>query len=58
YMDMGIRAFIFSGYPHLEEAKYFGELVLPHIETVSLPEALGRRPQALPATPLGTGQRA
>lgn len=58
YMDMGIRAFIFSGYPHLDEAKYFGELVLPHLETVSMPEVYGRRPQSVPATPLGVGERA
>lgn len=58
YMDMGIRAFIFSGYPHLDEAKYFGELVMPHLETVSMPIAQGRMPESTPATPLGIGQRA
>jgi alkanesulfonate monooxygenase len=57
YMDMGIRAFIFSGYPHLDEAKHFGELVMPHLETVSMPIAQGRIPQSPPATPLGAGQR-
>lgn len=31
YMDMGIRAFIFSGYPLLEEAEYVARLVLPHL---------------------------
>ncbi|WP_282780488.1 LLM class flavin-dependent oxidoreductase, partial [Phaeodactylibacter xiamenensis] len=29
YMDMGIRAFIFSGYPHLDECNLFGRYVLP-----------------------------
>lgn len=58
YKDMGIRAFIFSGYPHLDECKNFGELVLPHLETISLPQALGRIPDSMPATPLGLGQRA
>jgi alkanesulfonate monooxygenase len=57
YMDMGIRAFIFSGYPHLDECKRFAELVLPRLETVSLPQAEGRIPAATPATPLGVGQR-
>src|SRR5680860_1264580 len=42
YMDMGIRAFIFSGYPHIEECKHFAELVLPRIKTFSMPEAQGR----------------
>ncbi|MGB0718162.1 MAG: LLM class flavin-dependent oxidoreductase, partial [Alphaproteobacteria bacterium] len=30
YQKMGIRSFIFSGYPHLEECKHFGRLVMPH----------------------------
>lgn len=57
YMDMGIRSFIFSGYPHLDECKQFGELVMPHLETVSLPVEQGRRPSTTPATPLGVGTR-
>ena len=32
---MGIRAFIFSGYPHLDECKLFARYVLPQLETVS-----------------------
>lgn len=31
YIDMGIRAFIFSGYPLIEEAESFARLVLPHL---------------------------
>jgi alkanesulfonate monooxygenase len=31
YEQMGIEAFIFSGYPHKEEAQRFAELVLPHL---------------------------
>jgi len=31
YQSMGIEAFIFSGYPHIEEARRFAELVLPHL---------------------------
>ena len=29
YQRMGIRAFVLSGYPHLEEAHRFAELVFP-----------------------------
>ena len=57
YMDMGIRSFIFSGYPHLEECKIFGEHVLPHLETFSMPIAQGRAPATTPDTPLGNGLR-
>ena len=57
YKAMGIRAFIFSGYPHLEECEHFGKLVLPHLETCSLPQAYGRVPAQTPATPLGLGIR-
>lgn len=57
YQKMGIRAFIFSGYPHLEEAAHFGRLVLPHLKTCSLPEAYGRVPASPPATPLAAGER-
>ena len=57
YKKMGIRSFIFSGYPHIEECERFGKLVLPHLETCSLPEEYGRVPQSTPATPLGLGER-
>jgi alkanesulfonate monooxygenase len=57
YMDMGIRAFIFSGYPHLDECELFGRYVLPQLKTVSMPEVQGRIPSTTPATPLGVGQR-
>lgn len=57
YRKMGIRAFIFSGYPHLEECRYFGRLVMPELKTCSLPEVYGRVPPETPATPLGTGER-
>jgi alkanesulfonate monooxygenase len=32
YMRLGIGTFIMSGYPHLEEAYRFGELVLPRLK--------------------------
>ncbi len=57
YKKMGIRAFIFSGYPHLEEAEHFGKRVLPQLETCSLPEVYGRVPETTPQTPLGAGER-
>jgi alkanesulfonate monooxygenase len=57
YRKMGIRAFIFSGYPHIDEAEHFGARVLPHLPTCSLPEAHGRVPAGVPPTPLGTGTR-
>ena len=57
YKAMGIRAFIFSGYPHLDECEHFGKLVLPHLDTCSLPQAYGRVPAQTPATPLGAGIR-
>ena len=57
YKAMGIRAFIFSGYPHLEECDYFGKLVLPHLQTCSLPAEYGRVPVTVPPTPRGSGER-
>lgn len=57
YMKMGIRAFIFSGYPHLQECEIFGTKVLPHLKTVSLAHEYGRVPASTPATPLGVGVR-
>ncbi len=57
YMKMGIRAFIFSGYPHLQECEIFGTKVLPQLKTLSLPHAHGRVPSTMPATPLGLGVR-
>jgi alkanesulfonate monooxygenase len=57
YRKMGIRAFILSGYPHLDEAEHFGTKVLPQMKTCSLPHAYGRVPSETPATPLGNGER-
>ncbi|WP_368187471.1 LLM class flavin-dependent oxidoreductase [Aestuariibius sp. HNIBRBA575] len=57
YQKMGIRAFIFSGYPHIDEAQHFGTKVLPQIKTCSLPHAYGRVPAETPMTPLGAGVR-
>ena len=57
YQKMGIRSFIFSGYPHHQECKIFAKLVLPKINTVSLAKAFGRVPKSTPESPLGNGLR-
>lgn len=57
YQKMGIRAFIFSGYPHIDECRHFGTKVLPNLKTCSLPEAYGRVSAKTPMTPLGVGAR-
>ncbi|HAK76894.1 MAG TPA: alkanesulfonate monooxygenase [Runella sp.] len=56
YMDMGFRAFIFSGFPLIEEANHFAELVLPHLPNVSLPRLYDKIPTEIPATPLTTAE--
>ncbi|AKD56855.1 LLM class flavin-dependent oxidoreductase [Spirosoma radiotolerans] len=55
YMDMGIRAFILSGYPLIEECELFGKHVLPHLPNVKLSVEQGRTPATTPVTPLTTG---
>jgi alkanesulfonate monooxygenase len=57
YQKMGMRSFIFSGYPHLDECDYVGKLILPELKTCSLPHEYGRVPTTTPATPLGNGPR-
>lgn len=57
YQKMGIRAFILSGYPHLDECRHFGSRVLPQMKTVQLNDAYGRVPTGTPLTPLGAGDR-
>ncbi|MEM8907828.1 MAG: LLM class flavin-dependent oxidoreductase, partial [Bacteroidota bacterium] len=57
YMDMGIRAFIFSGYPHASECKLFAKYVLPRLKTFSMPQVQGRLLQGEPLTPLAIGER-
>ncbi|MEK6153310.1 LLM class flavin-dependent oxidoreductase [Flavobacteriaceae bacterium 3-367] len=57
YMDMGIRAFIFSGYPHKEECERFAKLVLPRLKTFSMPIAQGKVTDEEPLTPLAAGIR-
>jgi alkanesulfonate monooxygenase len=57
YMDMGIRSFIFSGYPHKKECERFAKLVLPRLKTFSMPEVQGKVSAEEPATPLAAGLR-
>ena len=57
YMEMGIRSFILSGYPHQQECELFAKYVLPRIQTVSLPSIFGRMPKTTPNSPLGNGPR-
>lgn len=57
YQKMGIRAFILSGYPHIDECRHFGSRVLPQMTTCSLPQVYGRVPATPPLTPLGAGER-
>jgi alkanesulfonate monooxygenase len=37
YADLGIETFIFSGYPHLEEAYRVAELLFPHLPLENIP---------------------
>jgi alkanesulfonate monooxygenase len=56
YMDLGIRAFILSGYPHLDECDLFAQHVLPHLPTCRLNERQNRLVPN-PVTPLTTAVR-
>jgi alkanesulfonate monooxygenase len=56
YIDMGMRAFIFSGYPHAEECELFAKHVLPRLKTCRLNEVQKRKIPD-PVTPLTTGPR-
>ena len=57
YMEMGIRSFILSGYPHIDECNRFAELVLPRLKTFSMPHEQGRVIKNRPQTPLALGIR-
>lgn len=56
YLDMGMRSFILSGYPHLEECDLFAKHVLPRLPTCKLNEVQGRLAKD-PVTPLTTAAR-
>jgi alkanesulfonate monooxygenase len=57
YMKMGMRSFIFSGYPHIDESRHFGTRILSQMKTSSLPHIYRRVPATTPPSPLGTGKR-
>ena len=57
YIDMGFRAFIFSGYPLLREIEYVAKYILPHLPLTTFSIEQGRTPQEEPVTPLTTGVR-
>ncbi len=57
YIDLGVRAFVLSGYPHLDECDLFARYVLPRLDTVKINQALGRLPAETPETPLTYGIR-
>ena len=56
YMDLGVRAFVLSGYPHLKECDLFAKYVLPKLPTCRLNE-LQNRCVPDPVTPLTTAPR-
>ncbi|MBV6500142.1 MAG: Alkanesulfonate monooxygenase [Prosthecobacter sp.] len=56
YMDMGMRAFVLSGYPHLDECDLFAKHVLPKLPTCRINELQNRRVPD-PVTPLTTAER-
>ncbi|HSW04192.1 FMNH2-dependent alkanesulfonate monooxygenase [Aquabacterium sp.] len=62
YADLGLQYFILSGYPHLEEAYRFAELVFPLLplgvrEKLVQPESIAGQPQdRLPPSGGGTPQ--
>jgi alkanesulfonate monooxygenase len=47
YIVMGMRAFIFSGYPHAEECELFARYVLPQLKTCRLAQHQDRWPIAM-----------
>lgn len=57
YISMGFRAFILSGYPHLDECELFARYVLPRLNICKLNEVQRRKPTSRPATPLTTAPR-
>lgn len=54
YMDMGIRSFILSGYPLMEEAQLVAKHILPKLELVQLNVLQNRKLATKPITPLTT----
>ena len=58
YMNLGIRSFILSGYPHHNECELFAKYVLPRFNNIHFSKAFFNRvPKSIPNTPLGSGIR-
>lgn len=57
YIHMGIRSFIFSGYPHFNEAQIVGRTILPRFQRGKLAQVQNRIPTEQPDTPLAAGVR-
>lgn len=57
YIAMGMRAFIFSGYPHRAEIDLFAKYVLPRLKQARLARVQQRIPTSPPMTPLALGER-
>jgi alkanesulfonate monooxygenase len=57
YIEMGIRSFVLSGYPHFDECGLVGKYILPRFRTGKLAELQGRIPKNHPNTPLAAGVR-
>lgn len=47
YADAGVDTFVLSGYPHLEEAYQFAELVFPHIRLAHSADATPESPNLI-----------
>ena len=57
YVNLGIRSFILSGYPHHNECELFAKYVLPRFNNIHFSKAFNRVPKSIPNTPLGSGIR-
>ena len=57
YMDLGIKSFILSGYPHQNECEMFAKYVLPRFNNIHFSKAFNRVPKLISNSPLGTGKR-
>ena len=57
YVDMGIKSFILSGYPHQDECELFAKYVLPRFNNIHFSKKYNRVPKSTPNSPLGKGLR-
>ena len=57
YIDLGIKSFILSGYPHQNECEMFAKCVLPRFNNIHFSKAFNRVPELISNSPLGTGKR-